>query len=380
MLSTRRCNPSLLTKDLGGRVYVVTGANSGVGLSTTEQLATQGAAVIVACRRVDAGQGAVAELGPVKGSIEVLPLDLGSLTSVRAFAKAFSARHERLDGLVNNAGVMACPQGKTADGFETQFGVNHLGHFLLTELLLETLKKSAPSRIVCVSSVSHVGTKKQVGEIELDDPNYERRPYDKAMAYAQSKLANVLHAQELARRLDGTGVSAFSVHPGWVRTNLIQHMAPAWVQNVVMRPLSGPLGIISPEDGAQTTLHCLLDDDAPQQNGAYFSQHSILYPNRADRPGGWPMRSPNRHAHDAKLAAALYERSREWVGLATPSSHLPDESCANVRRLRRPTFRFGDRERSSSGEAADLSRQKIRPRSRGADRTAPRVPPQPTSR
>jgi NAD(P)-dependent dehydrogenase (short-subunit alcohol dehydrogenase family) len=196
--------------------------------------------------------------------------------------------------------------------------VNHLGHFLLTELLLDTLKASAPSRIVCVSSVAHVGTKKQVGEVDLEDPHFERRPYDKVVAYAQSKLANVLHAAELARRLDGTGVSAFSVHPGWVRSNLVQHMAPAWIQNVLMRPLSGPLGIISPEEGAQTTLHCLLDDDAPSHSGAYFSQHSILYPNKENRPGGWPMRSPNPNAHDAALAAALYERSRQWVGLDPP--------------------------------------------------------------
>mgnify|MGYP001820961224 CR=1 FL=1 len=316
MLSTRKCDPALFEKDLGGRVYVVTGANSGVGLATAVQLARQGATVVAGCRRVEAGREAVADVGPVKGSIEVMALDLGSLDSVRNFAQAFTERHERLDGLINNAGIMACPQGKTVDGFETQFGVNHLGHFLLTELLLETLKNSAPSRIVCVSSVAHVGTKKQVGEIDLDDPNYERRPYDKVMAYAQSKLANVLHAKELARRLEGTGVSAFSVHPGWVRSNLIQHMAPAWVQNILMRPLSGPLGIISAEDGAQTTLHCLLDDDAPKQNGAYFSQHSVLYPNKQDRPGGWPMRSPNPHAHDAALATALYEHSREWVGLA----------------------------------------------------------------
>ncbi|NNL85711.1 MAG: SDR family oxidoreductase [Myxococcales bacterium] len=294
----------------------MTGANSGVGLATAEQLAQQGATVVAACRRVDAGREAVAGLGPLKGSIAVMALDLGSLDSVRSFAQAFTEHHERLDGLINNAGIMACPQGKTVDGFETQFGVNHLGHFLLTELLLETLKNSAPSRIVCVSSVAHVGTKKQVGEIDLDDPHFERRPYDKVMAYAQSKLANVLHAQELARRLEGTGVSAFSVHPGWVRSNLIQHMAPAWVQNILMRPLSGPLGIISAEDGAQTTLHCLLDEDAPKQNGAYFSQHSVLYPNKRDRPGGWPMRSPNPHVHDAELSTKLYELSRQWVGLA----------------------------------------------------------------
>jgi len=315
MLSTLTCDPALLEKDLRGRVYVVTGANSGVGLATTGQLARQGAKVIAGCRRVDAGEEACAGLGNARGTVEVTALDLASLDSVRGFTREFTTRHDRLDGLVNNGGIMACPEGKTADGFETQFGVNHLGHFLLTELLLDTLKASVPSRIVCVSSVAHVGTKKRVGEVDLDDPHFEQRPYDKVVAYTQSKLANVLHAAELARRLEGTRVSAFSVHPGWVRSNLVQHMMPAWVQNVVMRPFSGLLGIISPDEGAQTTLYCLLDDDAPRHSGAYFSQHSILYPNKENRPGGWPMRSPNPNAHDAALAAKLYERSLEWVGL-----------------------------------------------------------------
>ena len=319
MLKTRTCDPALLERDLTGRVYVVTGANSGVGLATAVQLARQGATVVSGCRRTSSGEEAVENLGKLPGSISVMALDLGDLASVRKFASEFLARYDRLDGLVNNAGVMACPEGRTADGFETQFGVNHLGHFLLTELLLDCLKASAPSRIVCVSSVAHVAMSKQVGEIDLEDPHFERRPYDKTAAYCQSKLANVLHASELARRLQGTGVSAFSVHPGWVRSNLIQHTAPAWVQNVLMRPFSGFLAIISPDEGAQTTLHCLLDDEAPKQSGAYFSQHSILYPEKQDRPGGWPMRSPNPHAHDANLAEALYARSREWVGLPGPS-------------------------------------------------------------
>ncbi len=317
MLTTRVCEPALLEKDLAGRVYVVTGANSGVGRATAEQLARQGARVVAGCRRVDAGAAAFVGLGEVPGSVEVVELDLGRLDSVRVFAEAFAARADRLDGLVNNAGVMMCPEGRTADGFETQLGVNHLGHFLLTELLLDTLRASAPSRIVCVSSVLHVGTRKQVGEIDLDDPHFERRPYDKTLSYTQSKLANVLHAAELARRLGDSGVSAFSVHPGWVRTNLVQHTMPAWVQNVVMRPFSGLLGMISPEEGAQTSLHCLLDDDAPRHSGAYYSQHSLLYPRKEHRSGGWPMTSPNPNARDAELAARLYERSREWVGLAS---------------------------------------------------------------
>jgi NAD(P)-dependent dehydrogenase (short-subunit alcohol dehydrogenase family) len=315
MPKTLMCDPKLFQIDLSGRVYIVTGANSGSGFATSKQLAEQGAHVIGACRRVNAGEEAFADLGTIRGSVEIMELDLASLTSVRRFAEAFLAKYDRLDGLVNNAGVMAPPKGKTEDGFETQFGINHLGHFLLTELLLDTLKASAPSRIVCVSSVAHAGMRGQPAEIDFDDLHYDKREYNATNAYAQSKLANVLHAVDLARRLEGTGVSAFSVHPGWIRSNLAQHMMPVWVQNVVMRPFSGLLGMMSWFEGAQTTLHCLLDDDAPNHSGEYYSQNSILYSNKENRPGGWPMPSPNPHAHDKELAERLYRVSMELVGL-----------------------------------------------------------------
>lgn len=315
MPKTLMCDPVLFEKDLSDRVYIVTGANSGAGFATSKQLVNQGAHVVGGCRRVDAGEEAFAEFSGARGSAEVMELDLASLASVRRFAESFNAKHNRLDGLINNAGVMACPEGTTEDGFETQFGVNHLGHFLLTELLLDTLKASAPSRIVNVSSVMHVGSRKQVGEILLDDLNFEKRPYDRNLAYIQSKLANVLHALDLSRRLEGTGVSAFSLHPGWIRTNLARHMMPVWIQNVALRPFSGLLGMMSWDEGAQTTLHCLLDDAAPQHSGEYYSQNSILYPNKENRPGGWPMSSPNPNAHDAELAEELYHRSLEMIDI-----------------------------------------------------------------
>jgi NAD(P)-dependent dehydrogenase (short-subunit alcohol dehydrogenase family) len=315
MPKTLMCDPKLFEKDLSGRVYIVTGANSGSGYATTKQLAEQGAHVVGACRRVDAGKEAFADLGDIRGSVEIMELDLASLASVRRFAEAFLAKHDRLDGLVNNAGVMYPPKGKTEDGFETQFGINYLGHFLLTELLLDTLKASAPARIVCVSSVAHAGMGGIYGEIDFDDLNFDRREYNAGVAYAQSKLANVLQALDLSRRLKGTGVSAFSVHPGWIRSNLLQGTIARWVQNVLMRPFSGLLGTMSWSEGAQTTLHCLLDDDTPNHSGEFYSQNSILYPNKENRPGGWPMPSPNPKAHDAELAEKLYHRSLELVGL-----------------------------------------------------------------
>jgi hypothetical protein len=163
--------------------------------------------------------------------------------------------------------------------------------------------------------VAHAGTKEQVGEIHLDDLNSEQRPYDRRQAYTQSKLANVLHALELSRRLEGTGVTAYSVHPGWIRSNLAQHIAPVWIQNVLLRPFSGMLGMLSWDEGAQTTLHCLLDEQAPLHSGEYYSQNSILYPQKENRPGGWPMSSPNPNAHDTQLAEALTLRSLEMVGI-----------------------------------------------------------------
>ena len=191
MPKTLMCDPKLLKKDLSGRIYIVTGANSGSGFATTKQLAEQGAHVVGACRRVEAGKEAFANLGDIRGLVEIMELDLASLASVSRFVKTFLAKYDRLDGLVNNAGVMYSPKGKTIDGFETQFGINYLGHFLLTELLLDTLKASAPSRIVCVSSVAHAGMRGIYGEIDFDDLNFDKREYDAYQAYANSKLANV---------------------------------------------------------------------------------------------------------------------------------------------------------------------------------------------
>jgi len=320
VLRTLRCDPALFEKDLSGRTYVVTGANSGSGLATTEQLVRQGGHVVAACRRVDAGKDATRHLAGERGSVEILELDLGRLASVRHFVRAFGAAHGQLQGLVNNAGVMNAPEGRTEDGFETQIGVNYLAHFLLTELLVDALKAGAPSRVVCVSSVAHAGMRNRPATLDLDDLHFDRRPYDGVTAYNQSKLAIVVYARHLAKRLRGTGVSVFSTHPGWIRSNLVQHTMPPWVQNVVMRPFGGFFGMMSAEDGAQTQLHCLLDDEAPAHTGEFYSQNSILYPKRENRAGGWPMRSPNPRVYDDELADRLHGASFEMVGLSGNAS------------------------------------------------------------
>lgn len=308
------CSPELLAKDLGGRRYVVTGANSGIGFVSAKQLAKQGAEVILACRRQEEGHKRVAEIRDEfpAAKVEARRLDLGSLDSVRSFAAGFLADHDTLHGLLNNAGVMNTPEQKTADGFEMQFGVNHLGHFLLTELLLEALKKGAPSRIVNVSSCYHDKAQGREGDIHFDDLGYDTRKYDGWEAYAQSKLANLLHARELAKRLEGTGVVAVSVHPGWVRTELMRHSMPLFVQNYVARPVLKLMGMIEPWEGVQTSLHALLADDVDA--GAFYSQTGV-YRDKSCNAGGWPLRSPNPVAHDDAVAARLDAKSRELVGL-----------------------------------------------------------------
>jgi len=310
------CSPAILERDLAGRVYVVTGGNSGIGLVTVQQLAKQGAHVVLAARRPAEGEKARAEVmakGP-RGAVEVMALDLASLASVREFAAALLAKHPAIHGLVNNAGVMNTPAGRTADGFEMQFGTNHLGHFLLTELLLPALRAGAPSRIVNVSSCYHDVANGREGKIDFEDLHFERRTYDGWTAYAQSKLANVLHAKQLAKRLAGTGVTAVSVHPGWVRTNLIRHSMPVWAQNL-LSPMFRFGGMIEPWEGTQTTLHALLAPEVESQNGAYFSQFGF-YREAEAKKGGWPLRSPNPNANDDAVAERLERVSRDMVGLA----------------------------------------------------------------
>ncbi|MFG2947462.1 oxidoreductase [Streptomyces adustus] len=202
--------------DLSGRTAVVTGANSGLGYVTARELARHGSRVVVACRSEPRGRAAVDRIGTeVPGTeVEFVRLDLGDLASVREFAARFP--YERLDLLVNNAGVMALPYGTTADGFETQFGVNHLGHFALTGLLLPALRATPGARIVTVSSMMHV-----LANIDIDDLNSEHK-YRRWIAYARSKTANLLFTHELARRLAAAGSDtvAAAAHPGYAATNL----------------------------------------------------------------------------------------------------------------------------------------------------------------
>jgi NAD(P)-dependent dehydrogenase (short-subunit alcohol dehydrogenase family) len=315
-LQTLICPDHILKTNLQDKTYIVTGGNSGIGYVTAKQLAKQGARVVIACRRVTEGEKAKVSILKTDPSaiIEIMNLDLSDLNSVRNFASEFLSKQSVLSGLVNNAGVMFTPEGKTEDGFETQFGTNHLGHFLLTELLLPTLKQSAPSRIVILSSCYHDKALGREGKINFEDLNFEKRKYDGWEAYAQSKLANLLHAKHLGKRLSASGVTAVSVHPGWVRTNLIQGFMPTWVQDILLKPFLKLAGMIEPWEGAQTTLYSLLAPEVENHNGAYFSQKGIYRTKEASK-GGWPLYSPNPNAHEESTAERLDQVSRLLVGI-----------------------------------------------------------------
>ncbi len=304
-------------KDISGQVYIVTGANSGVGLETTRQLVKQGGHVVMACRRTGAGEEVAKSFSGLKGSYEVMKLDLADLQSVRNFTTEFLKKYDRLDGLACNAGMvnMSSNPVYTKDGFEITIGISYFGHFLLTELLLDILKKNALSRVVILSSVVHAGNKNNRPNVHLEDLGYKTRSYNNFAAYAEAKVAVILYAKELAERLEGTGVSVFSVHPGWARSNfgsgggVLIRMAMT-----LIRPLTRFMSD-SNEESAQTSLHCLLSDDAPHHSGAYFSQSSVLYRDRECRDGGWPLTSPNPNVRNMDTARKLVDLSYDLVGL-----------------------------------------------------------------
>ena len=280
-------------KDLSSKVYIVTGANSGVGLETTRQLIKQGGHVVMACRSLDSAKEEAQSFASLKGSYEIIKLDLSELDSVRSFIAEFRKNHDKLDGLDCNAGLALFGNEPkyTKAGHEWTFGVNFLGHFLLTEMLLDVLKKTNGSRMVIVSSVVHAGSPNNRPMLHLEDMNYKNRSYSGTAAYAEVKLASVLYAKELAERLKGSGVSTFSVHPGWARSDFGNEGTNIFMRVVmkIMRPLTMSMSD-SNEDSAQTSLHCLISDDAPKHTGAYFSQSSVLYRDNEAKAGGWPLK------------------------------------------------------------------------------------------
>ncbi|EDW02225.1 retinol dehydrogenase 12 [Drosophila grimshawi] len=279
-----------------GKVVIVTGSNTGIGKETVLELARRNATIYMACRDKKRAEQAMKEIVQETNnkSIFVRELDLASLDSIRKFVDDFKKEQDKLHILINNAGVMRCPHMLTKNGFEMQLGVNHMGHFLLTNLLLDLLKKTAPSRIVNVSSLAHTR-----GAINIDDLNSEKS-YDEGNAYSQSKLANVLFTRELAKRLEGTGVTVNALHPGVVDTELGRHMKILnnLFGRLVLRTLLWPL-MKTPKNGAQTTLYAALDPDLDNVTGMYFSDCALK-----------PVAPA---AMDDKTGKFLWEESEKWT-------------------------------------------------------------------
>jgi retinol dehydrogenase 12 len=274
-----------------GRTFLVTGANTGIGRATATALAQAGGRVFMACRSASAGEAAVDAIKASTGSgaVSLLPLDLASLDSVRSCAATFLAREEPLHVLVNNAGV-AGQRGLTADGFEAHFGVNHLGHFAFTSLLLERLKASGPgARIVNVSSEAHYSAH----GVDFDALRRPSRSLTGMREYAVSKLCNVLFTQELARRLSGTGVSSYALHPGVVASDIWRRV-PWPARGLITRRM------LTVEQGAVTSVYCSTSDAVADESGLFYDKCAVRAPS--------PVATP-------ELAELLWKYSSEWTGL-----------------------------------------------------------------
>lgn len=293
------------SESLRNKNIIVTGANTGIGYVAALDFAKRGANVILACRNEKLGNEAVEKIKAESKSesVQLEQLDLGSLANTRSFAERILAKWDRLDILVNNAGLAGIDFKLTADGFETHFQVNYLGHYLLTRLLLDLLKKSQPSRIINVSSIAHTMT-----DMKWDDLQYEK-DYVARYAYGQSKLAQILNAFELSKRLEGTGVTAVSLHPGVVKTDIWRNRgqdSSAFIKFLMafIRPMVGIFGISS-DDGAKTTIHCATSDEIPSQNGKYFAESKV----ETD------PKKVKDYAFNPESASKLWDISAKLVGL-----------------------------------------------------------------
>ena len=270
------------------RTFLVTGANTGIGLATALALARQGGSVYVTARSASKGEAAIGAIKAATGSSSVffLALDLADLSSVRACASAFAERGEPLHVLINNAGV-AGTRGLTKQGFEMMFGVNHLGHFLLTGLLLDRLVSSAPSRVVTVASDAHY----QARGIDWDALRRPARGITGLGEYAVSKLCNVLFSAELARLTAGTGVHSYALHPGVVASDIWRRV-PWPVRPLITRRM------LSVDDGAATSLYCATSPDVASDSGLFYEKCAQRAPSAVATP---------------ELAAELWRRSEEWT-------------------------------------------------------------------
>ena len=290
--------------DLSGKTALITGGTSGLGAESARALAAHGANVIITGRNLEKAVAAAESIQHEAGSaIEAEDLELGSIASIRAFADRILGRSSSIDILINNAGVMACPFEKTADGFEIQFGTNHLGHFLMTCLIAPKLTNGG--RIVSLSSSGH-----QFSPVVFDDIQFENREYDRWLAYGQSKTANALFAVGLNKRLAHRNIEAFSLHPGAIQTDLSRHLPEEDVARFQRAIESGELPVKSVPAGAATQVYAATAPELAGEGGAYLADCTICPVSDADQPGN-VVRS---YAIDPENADRLWTISEQLVG------------------------------------------------------------------
>lgn len=293
--------------DLTGQRFLVTGASAGLGVETTRALASHGAEVTMAVRNLDKGAAAMDEVRTTvpDAQLDLRELDLASLASIRTFASGFLEDHPTLDVLIGNAGVMACPQGTTVDGFETQFGTNHLGHFLLVQLLTPALTAAGHARVVLLTSAAH-----RMSDVDLDDPGWETKPYDAWEAYGRSKTANALCAVGLDHRLADHGVRGFAVHPGVIQTELTRHLNRETVTSFLKRQKPGDETVAKTiPQGAATTIYAAVSPDLDGQGALYLEDCGVaeLTDDPLSRTG------VRAYALDPDRADALWALSEQMV-------------------------------------------------------------------
>jgi NAD(P)-dependent dehydrogenase (short-subunit alcohol dehydrogenase family) len=283
-------------KEMAGKVVVITGGNTGIGKEAAVALAGRGAEVVITSRNEERGRAAREEIAERSGndSVDVMPLDLASFRSIRSFAADVLDRFDHLDVLVNNAGLILYRRAETQEGFEETFGVNHLGQFLLTDLLLERLRASAPARVVVVSSHAHKGARRG---LDFDDLQSERK-YKWMDAYNKSKLANIYFTKELARRLDGTGVTVNALHPGFVRSEFGRGGDLGGIYGWGIKYLASPFAISS-EKGALTSIYLASSPEVEGVSGGYFYKSRLT--------------APSTVAQDDEAASRLWDASEKLV-------------------------------------------------------------------
>ena len=276
--------------DLKGKTTIITGATSGIGKVTALAIARDGAHLVLPVRNMEKGEVLKAEIISETGnkSVELMLCDLASMDSIRSFAKEFMAKYDRLHLLVNNAGLWESKRKESADGIEMNFAVNHLAPFLMTHLLLDIIKKSAPARIINVSSTAHKYAKMNFDDLE------GKKGWSSMKSYAQSKLANIFFTRKLARELEGTGITVNCLHPGVVSTHLFDKM-PRFFRRIF------GLFMISSEKGAETSIFLATSPEVDEVSGVYFKKKK--------------MAKTTRHAEDMKAADMLWEVSKEYCGL-----------------------------------------------------------------